>query len=161
MPVAGRHLCIMLNGRVRLHLMFMDVVAALQNEALAVDAWFLDGFSPAKNPQIWNQNVYALLAQNSAPAATLATYSAAGAVRRGLAQAGFTVEKRPGHGHKREMIVARLAAPSASTASHCTLVSRQKNTVQNKAGYSHWRRACRSEHGLVADPARLDNNACR
>jgi tRNA 5-methylaminomethyl-2-thiouridine biosynthesis bifunctional protein len=112
LPVAGRHMRAMLNGRVRLHLVFMDVVEALQNESLAVDTWFLDGFSPAKNPQIWNQSVYALLAQNSAPAATLATYSAAGAVRRGLVQAGFTVEKRTGHGNKREMIVARLATAS-------------------------------------------------
>ena len=112
LPVAGRHMRSMLNGRVRLHLVFMDVVEALQNESLAVDAWFLDGFSPAKNPQIWNPNVYALLAQNSASAATLATYSAAGAVRRGLQQAGFMVEKRTGHGNKREMIVARMATAS-------------------------------------------------
>ena len=108
LPVVGRHLCSIANGRVRLHLVFMDVAEALENETLGVDAWFLDGFSPPKNPQIWNQKIYSLLAQNSAPSASLATYSAAGAVRRGLAEAGFAVEKRPGHGNKREMLVARF-----------------------------------------------------
>jgi tRNA 5-methylaminomethyl-2-thiouridine biosynthesis bifunctional protein len=112
LPIAGRHLRSILGGRVRLHLVFMDVIEALQDETLAVDAWFLDGFSPAKNPQIWNQNVYELIAQNSAAGASLATYSAAGAVRRGLEAAGFGVEKRAGHGNKREMITALLVAPT-------------------------------------------------
>lgn len=110
LPVVGRHMCYVLNNRVRLHLCFMDVCDALQTESLAVDAWYLDGFSPAKNPEIFNHRVFSLLAQNSAPNATLTTYSAAGFVRRGLVDAGFSVEKRKGHGNKREMIMAQFPA---------------------------------------------------
>ncbi|MGB5396622.1 MAG: bifunctional tRNA (5-methylaminomethyl-2-thiouridine)(34)-methyltransferase MnmD/FAD-dependent 5-carboxymethylaminomethyl-2-thiouridine(34) oxidoreductase MnmC [Gammaproteobacteria bacterium] len=110
LPVAGRHMYYVLNDRVRLHLCFMDICDALQSESLAVDAWYLDGFSPAKNPEIFNHRVFGLLAQNSAPNATLATYSAAGFVRRGLVEAGFSVEKRKGHGNKREMIMAQFPA---------------------------------------------------
>ena len=116
LPVAGRHMCYLPNQRVRLHLCFMDVCAALQHESLAVDAWYLDGFAPAKNPQIWNHRVFTLMAQNSARNATVATYSAAGFVRRGLEQAGFNVVKRKGHGNKREMITAQFLTPASTPA---------------------------------------------
>jgi tRNA 5-methylaminomethyl-2-thiouridine biosynthesis bifunctional protein len=78
------------------------------------DAWFLDGFAPARNPQMWRPEVLAAIAARSAPGARLATFTVAGAVRRGLQDAGFTVEKRPGHGAKRERLEARLpgAAPA-------------------------------------------------
>lgn len=111
LPVAGRHLCLTKNPQVRLHLVFMDVQTALSQENLNVDAWYLDGFAPSKNPQIWNQAVYDLLAQNSAANASLATFTAAGDVRRGLQQAGFDVTKCKGHGNKREMITAHYAKP--------------------------------------------------
>ena len=61
-----------------------------------VDAWFLDGFSPARNPAMWSERVLQWVGMNSAPGATLATFTAAGHVRRGLQAAGFTIEKRPG-----------------------------------------------------------------
>ncbi len=112
LPVPGHHVCLLADQRVRLHLVFMDVQEALTQETLQVDAWYLDGFSPAHNPQIWNQQVYHLLAQNSAPAATLSTFSAAGGVRRGLQAAGFVVTKCKGHGDKREMITAKYSATS-------------------------------------------------
>lgn len=134
LPVAGRHLCSMANPRVRLHLMYMDVCEALQDEALGVDAWFLDGFSPAKNPQIWNQSVYALIAQNSATGATLATYSAAGSVRRGLEQAGFVVEKRTGHGQKREMIFAQLAVARLRAIPTAPWFRSEKTLTKSKQG---------------------------
>lgn len=73
------------------------------------DAWFLDGFSPAKNPELWGDDLMAHVARHTAPGGTFATYTAAGFVRRGLAAAGFTVERRPGHGTKRHMSVGRLA----------------------------------------------------
>ncbi len=73
-----------------------------------VNAWFLDGFAPAKNPQLWQPELYHSLAALSADAATVATFSAAGDVRRGLQQAGFTVGKQPGFGRKRDMLTARL-----------------------------------------------------
>src|SRR5690606_27910631 len=75
------------------------------------DAWFLDGFSPAANPEMWRPRVLDLVAARSAPGARLATFSAAGAVRRGLAEAGFEVERRPGHGRKRHRLEARRPGP--------------------------------------------------
>lgn len=71
------------------------------------DAWFLDGFSPAKNPELWSEELMAEVGRHTAPGGTAATYTAAGFVRRGLEAAGFAVERRPGFGHKRHMTVAR------------------------------------------------------
>ena len=70
------------------------------------DAWFLDGFAPARNPEMWNERVLAQIARLSAPGARLATFTVAGGVRRGLEQAGFSVEKKPGFGAKRERLEA-------------------------------------------------------
>lgn len=72
------------------------------------DAWFLDGFSPAKNPELWADDLMAAVAEHTAPNGTFATYTAAGAVRRALSAAGFAVERQPGHGRKRHMSVGRL-----------------------------------------------------
>ena len=67
------------------------------------DAWYLDGFSPAKNPELWEAGLLRAVGAHTAPGGTFATYSAAGAVRRALEAAGFTVERRPGFGRKRHM----------------------------------------------------------
>lgn len=72
-----------------------------------VDAWYLDGFSPAKNPELWDPDLLAKAADLTAPGGTLATYTAAGWVRRNLQAAGFGIEKKPGFAGKREMIVGR------------------------------------------------------
>lgn len=75
----------------------------------AANAWFLDGFAPARNPELWEPSLLREVALHTAPGGTAATYSAAGAVRRGLTEAGFDVERQPGYGRKRHMTVARLA----------------------------------------------------
>lgn len=67
------------------------------------DAWFLDGFSPAKNPELWEPALMQAVGAHTAPGGTCATYSAAGAVRRSLEDAGFSVERIPGYGRKRHM----------------------------------------------------------
>lgn len=67
------------------------------------DAWFLDGFSPAKNPELWGDDLLAQVGAHTAPAGTVATYTAAGFVRRGLEAAGFSVERIAGFGRKRHM----------------------------------------------------------
>jgi tRNA 5-methylaminomethyl-2-thiouridine biosynthesis bifunctional protein len=85
-----------------------EVEAALQGWSGRADAWFLDGFAPALNPAMWRDEVLALVAARSAPGAVAATFTVAGAVRRGLAAAGFAVEKRPGFGRKRERLSAQL-----------------------------------------------------
>lgn len=100
-------------GRVRLALALGDVAEVLpQLPEAAIDAWFLDGFAPAKNPEMWSGEVLAGVARASRPGATLATYTCAGLVRRGLQQAGFAVERLPGFGRKREMLRATLPPSS-------------------------------------------------
>jgi tRNA 5-methylaminomethyl-2-thiouridine biosynthesis bifunctional protein len=74
----------------------------------AFDAWFLDGFAPARNAAMWSPAVFAHVARLSAPGARAATFTVAGDVRRGLQSVGFAVEKRPGFGAKRERLEARL-----------------------------------------------------
>lgn len=86
----------------------MDVEAALSEWSGQADAWFLDGFSPALNPAMWRDEILALVAARSAPGARAATFTVAGAVRRGLAAAGFAVDKRPGFGRKRERLEAQM-----------------------------------------------------
>lgn len=72
------------------------------------NAWFLDGFSPAKNPAMWNATLMGKMAEKSARDATFASYTAAGWVRRNLEQAGFAVVKQRGFGTKRDMIIGHL-----------------------------------------------------
>lgn len=83
-----------------------------------IDAWFLDGFAPAKNPDMWSPEIFSEIARLSTPGATAATFTVAGDVRRALEGAGFAIEKRAGFRRKREMLAARLDAPVSS--SRCT-----------------------------------------
>jgi tRNA 5-methylaminomethyl-2-thiouridine biosynthesis bifunctional protein len=98
-----------------LDLAIMDVAVALEAWSGAADAWFLDGFSPALNPDMWREDILGLVGARSAPGAVAATFTVAGAVRRGLAAAGFDVAKRPGHGRKRERLEARMPGPPTPT----------------------------------------------
>ncbi len=79
------------------------------------DAWFLDGFSPAKNPELWSPDLLAEVARHTAPSGTFATYTAAGHVRRALADAGFTVTRQPGFGRKRHMTCGTLQTATAAS----------------------------------------------
>lgn len=99
-----------------LDLAVMDVIEALEAWDGAADAWFLDGFSPALNPAMWREEVLAAVAARSAPGARAATFTVAGAVRRGLQAAGFEIAKRPGFGRKRERLEAWL--PGQPAAAH-------------------------------------------
>ncbi|MEX0351163.1 MAG: tRNA (5-methylaminomethyl-2-thiouridine)(34)-methyltransferase MnmD [Paracoccaceae bacterium] len=67
------------------------------------DAWFLDGFSPARNPELWQPDLMAQVAAHTRPGGTAATYTAAGFVRRGLEEAEFSVSRTSGYGRKRHM----------------------------------------------------------
>jgi tRNA 5-methylaminomethyl-2-thiouridine biosynthesis bifunctional protein len=86
-----------------------DVAWALAQWTGRADAWFLDGFAPSTNPDMWSETVFDGIAARSAPGARVATFTVAGAVRRALAARGFAVDKRPGHGRKRERLEARLS----------------------------------------------------
>lgn len=96
----------------------MEAAQALSLWSGRADLWFLDGFSPATNPAMWRQEVLDLVAARGAPGARVATFTVAGAVRRGLASAGFAVDKRPGFGRKRERLEALSpgAAPDPGPA---------------------------------------------
>lgn len=101
-------------GRVVLTLIFGDAVDALPQLHAAADAFFLDGFSPTRNPDLWSPAVFAQLARLAASGATLATWSVSGNVRRGLETAGFALARLPGFGGKREMLTGHRAdAPAA------------------------------------------------
>jgi len=87
-----------------------DARTALPAWTGRADAWFLDGFSPAKNPELWGDDLLAEVAHHMAPGATAATYTAAGHVRRALEAAGLTVTRTPGYGRKRHMTRAENPA---------------------------------------------------
>ena len=93
-------------GKVVLTLFFADVALA-RDLRLRADAFYLDGFAPAKNPEMWTPQLFRSLSRLAAPDATAATWSVAASVRDALQATGFAVEKRPGFGHKKEMLVAR------------------------------------------------------
>ncbi|MFW6412600.1 MAG: tRNA (5-methylaminomethyl-2-thiouridine)(34)-methyltransferase MnmD [Oceanicaulis sp.] len=113
-PHNGAHRRVFEDGRVTLTVHHDEAEAALSQMDFAADAWFLDGFAPAKNPEMWTPALFADLARLSKPGAPAATFTVAGAVRRGLAEAGFAVEKKPGFGRKRERLEAIFeGAPAA------------------------------------------------
>jgi tRNA 5-methylaminomethyl-2-thiouridine biosynthesis bifunctional protein len=105
--VPGVHEVVFDGGRVRLLLYFMSADTAAKRLSLGFDALYLDGFSPRTNPEMWNKALLKRLSQYARPEATLATWCVAGAVRQSLEEAGFTVEKKRGFGHKAFMTVGR------------------------------------------------------
>jgi len=119
---------LMLDGRlIRLDLIYADAQLAIEDTSLpegCVDAWFLDGFSPDRNPELWSPRLCHAIARATKPQGTLATYTAAGHVRRSLEKQGFTMDKRPGFGNKRHMLSGTLNSSA-----------RDKN---NEEKYSAW-----------------------
>ncbi|RXN73265.1 bifunctional tRNA (5-methylaminomethyl-2-thiouridine)(34)-methyltransferase MnmD/FAD-dependent 5-carboxymethylaminomethyl-2-thiouridine(34) oxidoreductase MnmC [Providencia rettgeri] len=104
----GNHRLTLQNGDVVLDLWFGDVneqISKLKNNLNnKIDAWFLDGFAPSKNPQMWREHLFATMAKLARINGTFATFTVAGFVKRGLQQAGFTLQKVKGFGKKREML---------------------------------------------------------
>ncbi len=116
-PEAGFHRLTLDQGRVRLTLLFGQVLTVLRELEARVDAWFLDGFAPARNPDMWSPEVCRAIARLTAPEGTFATYTVAGQVRRGLESVGFRCHKRAGSGPKREMLSGSMErAPAVSSA---------------------------------------------
>ncbi|MBS7660919.1 bifunctional tRNA (5-methylaminomethyl-2-thiouridine)(34)-methyltransferase MnmD/FAD-dependent 5-carboxymethylaminomethyl-2-thiouridine(34) oxidoreductase MnmC [Pseudomonas lalucatii] len=102
-------------GRVVLTLLIGDALELLAQLDARIDAWFLDGFAPAKNPELWSAELFAELARLSAPDATFGTFTSAGVVRRGLKAVGFEVKRMPGQGKKWEVLKGRFTgAPAAA-----------------------------------------------
>jgi tRNA 5-methylaminomethyl-2-thiouridine biosynthesis bifunctional protein len=94
-------------GQVVLTLGLGDATALLRQFDFGADAFYLDGFSPAQNPEIWDEGLCWAIARLARPGATLATWSVSGQLRENLAAHEFDVEKRPGFATKRHMLVAR------------------------------------------------------
>ena len=109
--VPGMHRVEFAEGRVVLTLAFGDAARLLPQLRLAADAVFLDGFAPAKNPEMWSPELLKALARLCAQGATAATWSVAASVREGLRAAGFAAEKRRGFARKSEMLVAKFIPP--------------------------------------------------
>ena len=91
-------------GRVTLTLMIGDVLERLPQLDARIDAWFLDGFAPAKNPDMWTPELFAQIARLSGPGTTLGTFTSTGWVRRSLMAAGFVMRRVPGIGKKWEVM---------------------------------------------------------
>ena len=91
------------NDAITLQVITGDARSTLPKWTDIADAWFLDGFSPAKNPAMWDPVLMQAVGDHTTPGGTLATYTAAGHVRRALADAGFTITRTPGFGRKRHM----------------------------------------------------------
>lgn len=99
-------------GKVRLSLIFNHVLKGLERmsrEHFTMDAWFLDGFAPSKNGEMWSDDVFTGIGALSRPGTTVATFTSAGDVRRGLMNQGFRMEKAPGFGRKRHMLKGEYA----------------------------------------------------
>ena len=103
------------SGRISLTLLIGDALEMLQQADGEIDAWFLDGFAPSKNPEMWNEQVFAQLARLAKSDTTLATFTSAGFVRRGLIAAGFAMQRVPGFGHKREMLAGHFQPTETSS----------------------------------------------
>lgn len=99
-----------------LDLALMDAAEALAGWQGQADAWFLDGFAPAKNPAMWTPELLAMLGARTTPGGIAATWSVAGPVRRGLEAAGFTVQRLPGFAGKRQRLVASMPGEAAAQA---------------------------------------------
>lgn len=134
-PVAGCHRLTFLGGKVTLDLWLgdvHDVLPKIENKPQGlVDTWFLDGFAPSKNPDMWTQGLFenmALLAKNQCH---FATFTAAGHVKRGLREAGFEVHKQPGHGRKRDMLAGSIEK-SVNNLSRLPYFSRIPATISTK-----------------------------
>jgi tRNA 5-methylaminomethyl-2-thiouridine biosynthesis bifunctional protein len=114
--LAGFHRVHFDAGRVALTLLLGDARVLLPQLVARADALYLDGFAPARNPELWTPALVRELARLARPGATLATWTVAGGVRGALADAGFQVEKRAGFAAKREMLVGVRAGPAEAPA---------------------------------------------
>lgn len=114
-PLAGFHRLHFDGGNLILTLLLGEARDLLPQLEARADAFFLDGFSPARNPGIWSPEVVRELARLATPGATVATWTVAGGVRAALSDAGFRLEKRAGFGAKREMLAGMRGEPEGAT----------------------------------------------
>ena len=150
--IPGFHHLQLCGGRIQLTLLFGEAANMLEqlkgsdhplwrrNGNPIVDAWFLDGFAPARNPDMWSERLFEAVADLSGKGTTIATFTAASIVQRGLKAAGFEIEKPPGFGCKREMVRAYM---------HTTPVIEQSTELLQPASYN----------AVIAAPWYLNTNS--
>lgn len=109
LPTSGLHRIAFEQGQVILTLAFGDAAAILPRLSLGADAFYLDGFAPARNPAMWSPALMKQLARRARPGASVASYSVAAPVRHALAQAGFDTRREPGFGSKRARLLGHYA----------------------------------------------------
>ncbi|GAB3266664.1 bifunctional tRNA (5-methylaminomethyl-2-thiouridine)(34)-methyltransferase MnmD/FAD-dependent 5-carboxymethylaminomethyl-2-thiouridine(34) oxidoreductase MnmC [Chitinimonas naiadis] len=114
--VPGLHRIELEAGQLVLTLLLGDALSLLTRLSARIDAFFLDGFSPRKNPELWQIPLYKQFTRLANEGATLATYTAVGEVRRGLESAGFTVARKAGFGYKRHMLAGSFRGKRADLA---------------------------------------------
>lgn len=112
----GQQHFVFANGRVRLTLLTGDVLDTLSDFSGKVDAWFLDGFAPSKNPDMWRSELFDIMAHKSHSQTTYATFTAARIVRDHLIRSGFSVEKVPAFGKKRDMLRGQFLRSTPASA---------------------------------------------
>ncbi len=137
---SGMHRLVFEHGHITLTLMVGDASSMLSQLHASVDAWFLDGFAPSKNPDMWQTALFRQLARLSHNQTTFSTFTSAGMVKRGLMEAGFDVEKVSGFGQKREMLCGRYTTgenPATNTVSRAIVIG---------AGIA----GCSSSHAMAA-----------
>lgn len=106
--VSGFHKLWLRPGKISLTLCLLDIDEAMNELTTSADCWFLDGFAPSANPAMWSDTLFKAMARLGKPNCRVATYTAAGAVRRGLEAQGFAMRKQAGFGPKREMLAGEL-----------------------------------------------------
>ncbi len=133
----GCHRLNLQHGEIVLDLWFGDIHDSLPKIYCPIggliDCWFLDGFAPSKNPDMWSQELFNAMAKLVKPGATVATFTAAGFVRRGLIEAGFTMSKVKGFGRKREMLAGEIECHRAEEPSHPFQRREAPQCTSNKA----------------------------
>lgn len=157
------------SGRVTLTLFFGHIDRMAHEAQAAVDAFFLDGFAPQKNPEMWSRALFGQLVRLGRPGATAATWCVNGEVRRALRDSGFIVRKAPGFGGKREMTQAALrpglgwaketrregrvlivgAGPAGAAAAHALAIRGRESIVVDPA-LAHGRGASHRGHLAAA-----------
>lgn len=126
-PIPGNHRLYFHQSNVTLTLLFGDTITRLKETNGVVDAWFLDGFAPIKNPDMWQPALFDQMARLSRTDTTFSTFTSAGIVKRGLRAAGFSVSRIPGFGQKWDMLVGKR---EATLANPITFPAAQKPWLQ-------------------------------
>lgn len=114
--IRGTHRLVLAGGRIRLTLYFGDVLDAWRDLSLKADAWFLDGFAPSENPDMWREEVMSQVREHSKPGTTATAACAPDHIRQALTDAGFHMQTLPGFGNNGDMLAGSIANEGSAVA---------------------------------------------